>query len=65
MSPRTRLIALAIFIGIIVILLLNLMDVPFRPGYGSAVLVIAIAVVFYVLLTRIADKLRPGGRFIS
>lgn len=56
MSPKTKFLVFVIFIGVVVILLLNLIDIPFRPGY--TVLTLAIVVVLYALLTRIADKLR-------
>lgn len=58
MSPRTMFLVFVVFIAVVVTLLLKLMDIPFRPSYGSAVLVIALAVVIYAVLTRIATKLR-------
>ena len=53
-----KLLASALLVGAVVFLLLDLMGIRFRPGYGSAVLVIGIAVVLCLLLTRIASKMR-------
>jgi len=57
-SPTTKFLVFAIFIGVVITLLLNLMDIPLGWGYSRAVFVILIAVALYALLTKISDKLR-------
>jgi len=57
-SPATKLLIFAIFIAVIITLLLHLLDIPFGFGYSRAVFVIAVAIVLYAWLTKIADKLR-------
>jgi len=60
-SPRTRFVLFALFIGVVVItIILHLLDIPLGWGYSRplAAFVVMISVLLYVLLGRIADKLR-------
>ena len=58
MSPRTKLLALAVLIVLLLNVLMELTDVQFGIGVGGFSFVIITTVLVYALLTGIADKLR-------
>lgn len=58
MSPRTKLFALALFMVFLLNLLLYLMDIQLGMGLGRFSFVMITTVLLYILLKRIAEKLR-------
>lgn len=59
MSPTMKFLVLALFIAVVITLLWHLLDIPFSWNYSRAMVgSLVIAFVLYVLLTKIADKLR-------
>jgi len=58
MSPRTKLLALALFMVLLLNVLLYLADIQFGIGVGRFAFVIITTVLLYALLTGIANKLR-------
>ena len=58
MSPRTKLLALALFMVLLLNVLLYLADIQFGRGGGRFAFVTITTVLLYALLTGIAGKLR-------
>ncbi len=58
MSPRTKLLILALFIVLLLNVLLHLAGIQFGMGLGRFSFVIITTVLLYAALTRVAEKLR-------
>ncbi len=58
MSPKTKLLILALFIAVVLTFLFDLAEIPFGWGLARGTFVVVVAVLLYVLLERIASKLR-------
>ena len=56
MSPRTKMLALALFIAILLNFLLYLTDTQLNFGFGRFSFVMIVTVLLYALLTRITEK---------
>ena len=56
MSPRTKMLALALFIAILLNFLLYLRDTQLNFGFGCFSFVIITTVLLYALFTRITEK---------
>ena len=55
-SPTAKFVLFALFITVVVSTLFYLLDMPL--GYGRLSFVVVVSVLLYVLLEKIADKLR-------
>jgi len=57
-SPETKFLLFAIFVAALITVVLSLLDIPFGWGYSRAAFVLVIAAGLYILLMKIADRIK-------